>query len=229
MTLTEELQERLRNDILSGALRPGERLRIDRLKQMYGPSATPLREALTRLAGEWVVELSERSGFRVAAMSLPDLQDVTRVRVLLECEALRESIARGDSAWEASILAAHHRVSRMPCPMELAKYPEWEALNESFHDSLIAACDSPWMLRFRGIAYYAHKRYRMLAIRHASRLGEATSAVEIDRSDEHRTILEAALERDVEAACVATRRHIEMTQRVIVANRLLDEPDCASV
>ena len=223
MTLTEELQERLRNDILSGALRPGERLRIDRLKQMYGPSATPLREALTRLAGEWVVESSDRSGFRVAAMSLSDLQDVTRVRVLLECEALRESIARGDSAWEASILAAHHRVSRMPCRVELAQYPEWEALNESFHDSLIAACGSPWILRLRRTVYYAHKRYRMLAIRHARCPEEAPSHIEFDRSDEHGMILEAALERDVDAACVATRRHIETTQRVIVANRLLSE------
>ena len=92
MTLTETVRESIRADIIDGTLGPGERLRIDELKEKYGPSATPIREALTRLVGEWIVESSGRTGFRVADMSLADLRDVTHIRVLLECEALRVSI-----------------------------------------------------------------------------------------------------------------------------------------
>ena len=224
MTLTETVQASIRADIIEGKLGPGERLRIDELKEKYGPSATPIREALTRLVGEWIVESSGGTGFRVAGMSLADLRDVTHVRVLLECEALQLSILNGDESWEAAIVAANHILNRTPCPYNAANYPRWEELNERFHESLIAACDSPWLLRLRRATYGAHKRYRLLAVQETRKLEQRQGGVLFDRGDEHKKIMVATLDRDVAAACDATKRHIEMTMQVISANGLLQDP-----
>jgi DNA-binding GntR family transcriptional regulator len=223
MTLTERVRESIRDDIIDGNLRPGERLRIGALKEKYGPSATPIREALTRLAGEWIVESSGGTGFRVAGMSRADLRDVTNVRVLLECEALRVSILKGDESWEAAIVAAHHTLSRTPCPYDVSNYPRWEKLNEHFHEALVAACDSSWLLRLRRTTYWAHKRYRMLAIRETKKLEQRQDSVLFDRGDEHKQIMVAALDRDIVATCDATKKHIERTMQLICANGLLSD------
>src|SRR5688572_6357929 len=75
-TLTEQLEEALRADILDGVYRPGQRLRASELTDRYGVSATPLREALQRLAAENLVELDPRLGATVSPISEHDLRDI---------------------------------------------------------------------------------------------------------------------------------------------------------
>ena len=72
-----------------------------------------MREALTRLLGEALVTSEGQRGFRVAPASLEDFHDLTEVRQLVETEALRQSIARGDEAWESQIVAAFYRLSKV--------------------------------------------------------------------------------------------------------------------
>ena len=82
-TLTDRAYQLLRNDIIHGVLAPGSKLRIEQLKQSYQVGATPLREALYRLTADGFVAVQGQRGFRVADMSLEELEDITNLRVAL--------------------------------------------------------------------------------------------------------------------------------------------------
>ena len=201
-TLVGSSYNRLRDDIITRKLLPGAKLRIEELREAYQIGASPLREALNRLAGEGFVTVEEQRGFRVAPVSLDDLQDLSRMRTMLECEALRESIRNGSDEWEANLIAAHHRLQKaeQSYGRDLA---EWEQRNGEFHEALVACCSSAWLLRLRHILYEQHKRYRFISI-----LAHEENR---DVHQEHLKIMEAALSRDVESACKATEYHIRRT------------------
>ena len=201
-TLVESSYNQLRSDIIAGKLVPGAKLRIEELREVYRIGASPLREALNRLAGEGFVTVEEQRGFKVAPISMNDLQDLSRMRIMLECEALRESIRNGDDEWEANLVAAHHRLQK--AEQSYGKnLGEWERRNEEFHEALVAACTSPWLLRLRHLLYEQHKRYRFIAI-----LAHQENR---DVHLEHLKIMEATLSRDMDAACEATEYHIRRT------------------
>src|SRR5690606_3577980 len=107
-TLAEQAYAGLKRDILSGELAPGLALRLEFLKQRYQLSFTPLREALNRLHSERLVDSVALKGFRVAPLSLKEMQDSMSVRTLIDCEALRRSIERATDDWETNIVAALH-------------------------------------------------------------------------------------------------------------------------
>ena len=71
-TLATAAYERLRQDIVGGRLIPGEKLRVDALRDRYEIGGSPLREALARLSAEGLVAQQEQKGFRVSAISVPD-------------------------------------------------------------------------------------------------------------------------------------------------------------
>ena len=201
-TLVESSYNRIRSDIIAGKLAPGSKLRIEELREDYDIGASPLREALNRLAGEGFVTVEGQRGFRVAPVSTDDLKDLSSMRVMLECEALRRSIRNGGDEWEANLVAAHHRLQK--AEQSYGKdLPEWELRNDEFHEALVAACASTWLLRLRHILYEQHKRYRFIAI-----LSQQEGR---DVHREHREILEATLARDVKTACKATEQHIQYT------------------
>jgi len=206
-TLVEFAYEALRQDILRGALAPGERLRVEALKETYKVGASTLREALTLLVGEALVTAEGQRGFRVAPISLDDFQDAIRVRKLLEIEALRDSIRAGDDDWEANVVAAFHRLSKVEeqfkseDPKTLSG--EWEERNRAFHDALIGASRSRWLNHFIDILYQQSERYRRIAL--------AGKAIKRDVHAEHEAIKEAAMRRDVDEACRLSELHIDRT------------------
>ena len=111
--LTQIALRRLRNDIICGKLKPGARLRVGRLRDLYGIGASPLREALSRLVPSGFVVSHNRRGFTVAPISLREFRELTDVRKLLEREAARLSLADGNDAWESHVVAALHRVTKL--------------------------------------------------------------------------------------------------------------------
>ncbi|MCW5832511.1 MAG: FCD domain-containing protein [Labilithrix sp.] len=209
-TLVEVAYRRLREDIIEGRRSAGERLRVEHLREEYGLGATPLREALSRLSSEQLVESIGQRGFRVASMSLDELADITEMRVLLEGQALAQSLARGTLEWEARVVAAHHTLSKLDHALKGGDRPSfsaWEAKNQELHDALVDACGSPWLLRMRRVLYDQHQRYRWMSIEQ--------KIVPRDVAREHKAIVDAALARDVARACELTAEHIRETARVI--------------
>ena len=203
-TLVESAYRNLRRDIIEGRLTPGEKLRIEHIKDNYGVGAGTMREALSLLISDALVNSQGQRGFRVAPVSLEDFADITEIRVMLECEALRQSMARGDDAWEGELIAAFHRLSKAEEKLgETGNREEWEERNRVFHEVLISACPSHWIKHFLAILYHQTERYRRLSLQH--------KAVPRDIHAEHDSLFKAALAHDADRACEILAQHIRFT------------------
>lgn len=204
-TLVESAYRNLRRDIIEGRLTPGEKLRIEHIKDNYGVGAGTMREALSLLISDALVNSQGQRGFRVAPVSLEDFADITEIRVMLECEALRQSMERGDDAWEGELIAAFHRLSKAEEKLGESSdnREEWEERNRVFHEVLIGACPSHWIKHFLAILYHQTERYRRLSLQQKN--------VPRDIHAEHDALFKAALARDADRACEILAQHIRFT------------------
>ena len=210
-SLTQEVYERLRADLLACRLRPGARLKIGELCQTLSVSLSAVREALSRLTSEGLVVAEPQRGFRVAPISAEELRDLTGVRAQIEGMCLERAIATGDIGWESHLVATFHRLSRTPErePRDPQRMNEaWAAAHAAFHEALVGACDSPWLLRLRGLLYAQSERYRRLSV--------PLAEIARDLNREHRDIMEAALARDAGRAKALMTQHIELTTRALL-------------
>lgn len=209
-TLVGTAYVNLRRDIIEGKHPPGSRLRVEHLKDDYGVGAGTLREALALLVSDALVTSHGQRGFHVTPISLHDFRDITENRVLLETEALRQSIELGDDDWESRVLAGFHRLGKAEQRLAgdpTAGFEEWERRNREFHRELISACPSRWMHHFLGILYQQAERYRRLTI--------TRRPIARDLHDEHRSIVDATLARDAQAACALLASHIRLTYEAV--------------
>ena len=211
VTLSDKAYRALRRDIVSGNLKPGERLRIAKLTADYDIGASPLREALSKLSSEFLVLVEGQRGFSVAPISVEELKDVSQIREDLEAEAMRRAIAKGDDKWEAGIVAAFYNLSKADKRRRedhIANANEWEDRNREFHEALVAACDSEMIKRLRRLLYYQHERYRRISLKNPDPMR--------DLDAEHREIMEATLARDIHRAIALSREHIDRTTRAVL-------------
>ena len=209
-TLVEAARAKLQLDILTGALAPESKLRVEHLKSRYGIGSSTLREALTLLVTDGLVTSEGQRGFRVAPVSLADFQAITEMRILLETKALHQSIEQGDDDWEGRIVAAFHRLSKLDPFVKDAdseQLGEWERRNDAFHASLLSACNNPWLFRFYGTLLRQSSRYLRLSIH--------DHTIPRDVHKEHRSIMDATLNRDAKEACKLTEDHIRRTVSVV--------------
>jgi len=209
-TLTGAAYQHLRRDIIEGKLPPGSRLRVEHLKDVYGVGAGTLREALALLVSDALVVAQGQRGFHVKPISMADFQDITRTRILLECEALKQSIEYGDDVWEGRIVAAFHRLDRVDKRLAAnpsERFSEWEDRNREYHEALISACQSPWLSHFLGILSRQAERYRRLVI--------TRQPMPRDLHGEHKAILDATLAHDAPLACRLLAEHIGMTYEAL--------------
>lgn len=215
-TMASQLEWRVRQDIINGKLVPGSKLRLKELAESYDAGVIPLREALSRLAATGFVSSEDQKGFSVGRISADEIRDITRTRLHIECKALELSIRNGDVEWESRLIAAHHRLHRLPIvegPERLLR-GDWEQAHETFHMALLANCDSPWLLRFAQLLRDQTARYRVLAMHYAG-------SVHRDVAGEHKALLDAALAKDTEKACALLTEHYEATTGTVLKHTLL--------
>ncbi|WP_259372418.1 GntR family transcriptional regulator [Ideonella azotifigens] len=86
-------------------------MRVEELSRQYGQSSSPLREALNRLVHQGLVRSIDNRGFRVAPISIQGIADLTRVRLLIETETLRDALQNGSEDWEGDVVASFHGLS----------------------------------------------------------------------------------------------------------------------
>lgn len=205
-TLTEQVLDRLRDDIVSGKLAASEKLRVQDLSQRYGVGASPLREALSRLTADGLVANESNRGFRVASMSVADFVDVAENRRRIESLALEQSIKAGDDEWEGRLIADYHQLKKFEAThrpnskLNDAAF-EWEQRHRNFHLSLISACPSRWLLHFDWLLVCQFDRYRRLVVLN-SRMARAGRLQEQE-------LVEAALARDAKTASQVLCAHID--------------------
>ncbi|MDP9995730.1 DNA-binding GntR family transcriptional regulator [Variovorax boronicumulans] len=203
--------ERIRYAILDGTWPPGQRLGPLALAEQLDTSSTVVREALTRLAGESLLEAKVNRGFFVPELDLQEFRDVTELRCVTEALALRLSIERGDLQWETTLLAAHHRMQKTPrrLPDCNRVNDEWRRAHWGFHHALLAACGCEPMLKIAASLAQSTDLYRAWA-------APAREASKRNVEHEHQDLIEAALSRDAETAIALLCQHYRETARVVL-------------
>jgi DNA-binding GntR family transcriptional regulator len=200
-SIGDRAYDRIRADIVFGRLAPGSRLRLDRLANGYGASVSTLREILSRLSSEGLVLAEGQRGFRVTPVSPSGFQDVAAMRLLLETYALPLSFASGDLEWESRVVSAHYKLAVMERRMAAGQTGEtelWKRYDRQFHQSLIEACGSQTLLDLYGGVFDQYLRYQMVAVVFRGKTA----------TEEHKALLDCALERDAKGACEILARHV---------------------
>lgn len=203
--------QRLRVDIVSGALAPGCKLPFDRLTARYEVGVAPIREALFQLAGYGLVTLESQRGFRVAPMSHADLADVAAMRRHMEIHALGLAIERGGEPWRQRVRAEIGNFIGSAARVGDARAIDehWQDAHRSFHFALIEACGSSILLEFCSRLYDRFDRYRRTV---PSQSHFAATA------GDHKTLAELALAGQREKAQALLGRHIEDNAETVIAN-----------
>jgi DNA-binding GntR family transcriptional regulator len=210
-TRTEEVYAVLRGELLNGGFAPGQKLKVLEFAERFGVSQSVIREALLRLVEQDFLVAEPQRGVRVRDLSVDDIAALTETRVLLETQALRWSIERGDLAWETALIAVAHRLDRTPIETaDGALNEEWGRVHNAFHEALNAGSGNA---RLQTVA---------TALRDSSELYRRWYWVLTDdhRRDipaEHRSLTELALARDKDAAVEVLVRHIERAPKALIA------------
>ncbi len=203
----------LKRDIIRGIHPPGTKLLMSGLKTRYGLGIGPLREALSQLVAERLVTAVSQRGYRVAPMSVDELEDIYDARAQLEGLVVQLAIERGDDAWEAEILARAHTLNKVvdvSGPEEVLAI--WDQRHKAFHGAIAAGCGSHHLLQVREALFDQAERYRHLWLCETVFSG---AAIEQKRR-EHEALVETILARDVARAVPLMREHL-MTPVPIIA------------
>lgn len=209
---TQQAYAALRRMIVVGELSPGEKLKIDTLRKTLDTGASPVREALSLLVSDQLVERLDQRGFRTASASRGNFEEILMLRCHLEEMALRRGITYGNQTWEESLVLAHHRMVRQ----DREDVEAFEERHKAFHMALLSACDSPILLRFCNQLYDLNVRYRYLA-------GRASGYQKRDVSNEHADILAATVERNADLAVERLISHYRQTGDFLTAQ--FDTPE----
>jgi DNA-binding GntR family transcriptional regulator len=198
-SLVELTLRRLRHEILSGALAPGERLVEEHLTQRFGTSRAPLREALRQLAQEGLIEHLPRRGVRVAALSAADADELFALRNVLERYAVEAAFARPQPPSLAGVTAAWQRMA------EAARTGDAYAENNAhqrFHVEVVALAGQRHVLMaFEPVIF------KLQLLMAANLRLEAEHRAAAEGVERHRRLLDALAAGDAATAVDALASH----------------------
>lgn len=203
--------EALRRRILAGDIPAGGALVAADIGKEFGVSTSVIREALTRLSAEGLVQTNVNRGCRVTPLDLDDMWDLTLVRVEIEGVALRRAIRFGEDRWLSDLEAAHEAISTIERPRIDADSADLEAWNDAhrrFHGTLVAACRSPRLISMCEVLSRNAEIFRQYSRREMPQDDRDVPA-------EHRMIFELTVARDADNAVDALSRHYRATSESI--------------
>jgi DNA-binding GntR family transcriptional regulator len=197
-SLAAAVLERLRDKILSGELREGEQLRQDAIAEEFQISRIPVREALSHLAAEGLINLVANRGAVVSALSPDEIMQMFETRAVLECYMLRCAIP---NMKEEDFQTAENILKQFEQSLEKdSEVKSWGTWNWSFHSTLYAPANREFMLSYVKTLNVNCDRYTRLHLvftHDSHRAGQS-----------HRELLDACKTRDPEVASATLWKHI---------------------
>ena len=199
----------LKADLISCRLQPGERLTISQLQGQHALSQAAVREALSRLTAEGLVEIERNRGFRAAPVSMSGFRDLTTALLTVEIPCLRSSIEHGDTEWELNLVATYHRALHTLELVDSGKedVEAYARMRLAFYQALLGACSNQWLLWSWQLLYAQNMRYRHM---YAS-----LAHYELALNPDHASILQAVLARDSERAVALSLSNYEKISNFI--------------
>lgn len=203
--LRELVFESLREAIIQGRLRPGERLMEIQLAEELGVSRTPVREAIRKLELEGLVLMIPRKGAYVSQISMKDIADVFEIRRALEGLAARLAAERATDEEIERLERALVKISEVAEADDLSGAV---ALDTDFHEELMAASHNPRLSQLVSNLREQIQRFRLTSLSHPGRVKLAV--------EEHRKIVDAIAGRDAELAQNLAYEHIENAENSLM-------------
>lgn len=202
---TEVVLEEIRRGILTRELLPGQPLVEAELAQRLGVSKTPVREALKVLSNSGLVTFSPYRGASVCVVDAELARSVYDVRMVLEPEALRRSVAAGASFGDAA-----EALKEAQAALADKDHTALSLLNRRFHGALYAGCGNPLMV---SMLDDLKDRAALITV-----VGWDTNPSWRKEWSEHKAVLAAAKKGDAEGAAELLRKHIgAFLDRVLAA------------
>jgi DNA-binding GntR family transcriptional regulator len=197
-SLVDLIAGRLRQQILSGALAPGERLIEEQITSRFGISRAPLREALRLLAQQGLVEHLPRRGTRVITLSGQDAHELFELRDVLERFAMSKALPCGPE----DLLDAHEHLASMRRAADTADGPALAEAHRRFHLSLAALAGHRHLLEAYEPVLLKLQMHMALNLRR-----EAETAAPQDSIRRHTALLEAVGSNDKDVVFAALSTH----------------------
>ena len=195
--------KKLKQAILQGSLKPGERLRQAELSRIYGVSRAPVRDAIRRLAGEGLITISGQSA-RVSAVSLDGFLEIYRIREVLEAMAARLSVPKVSNE---TLIHLARILEDLEKDSKDGNLTHWLELNRKFHFDSYSSCNSPILLKTISNLWDSTDYCRMRYVTLTGNLERANQS--------HRALLDALVKRDVRQYVRLCRDHVCETGLII--------------
>lgn len=211
-TRASVLTARLRGAILRGDLKPGQKVNLDRLRDEYGVSLSPLREAISRLAVDGLVQTQDQRGSTIAPLTVRELSEIGRLRREVDILALRTAMTRGGTAWRSNLRAMAVELHTASLAKDNDHFDEiWSVAHTNFHRAMVDGCRMPMLIAFCMNLHDLHDRYR--------RQLSPPDASYADIWREHAKIASDVLAGDAAAAALALQMHFD-TEIAALAEQL---------
>ena len=203
---TAHITDLLREAIVRGDFAPGAPVRQERIAELTGASRAPVREALRMLAGEGLVTLVANSGARVSSLSLPECEEIYRIRERVEPLLLRLSAPSLDDADIESLGSLAEKM------IEATDPEEFLALDRAFHLATYAKAETIVLSDLVHSLWNRTQAYRRV---YTALMDEAARQTV---HDEHRLIVAAIRDSDLDSAESLLVGHIRRTRRRLASH-----------
>ncbi len=203
--LREVVFESVRGAIISGVLKPGERLMEVQLAEKLGVSRTPIREAIRKLELEGLVIMIPRKGAYVADLSIKDITDVLEIRAALE--GLASSLA-ALRITDEEIKQIELNAMQFDKAIEADDFEGIVQADIEFHDNIFKATRNEKLMQINNNLREQVQRFRIMYISKSNK----SKALAKD----HFEIAEAISRRDIDMAEKIAKEHIENAEKYII-------------
>lgn len=201
-SLTDELVDIIRDRILKGEYKIGEKIKENQIATEFKVSRTPIREAFKQLENEGLIDYIPNRGCFAKGFTRQDIEDIYAVRKALEIMAVEWAVSRISDGQIQALQEQSELMEFYTAKKDSDKVLE---LNSAYHDIIYDAAGSRFMAQIlRSYKEYIEQTRKVI-------LYEQAYLEEI--LQEHKAVLAAIIDRDVEGAKKAMAEHLEMSQR----------------
>ncbi|MBQ1310829.1 MAG: GntR family transcriptional regulator [Blautia sp.] len=204
----------LRQAILKGELKSGERLMEMELAQRLGVSRTPIREAMRKLELEGLVVMIPRKGAHVAGITEKDLSDVLEVRITLESMAVEKACRNMDEEQIGRLNLASRNFAHTIQEGDVTKLAE---ADEAFHEVIYQASGNAKLIQVLANMREQMYRYRLEYLKDEEAREQLLA--------EHQELVSAIRERDERKAKEITFSHLENQRQAILRTIRKEQQD----
>ena len=215
-SLTDRAYKEIKNWIIHYKLKPGVQLRINELSTALSMSQTPIREALSKLEHEHLVDRNPQKGYVVRALNLKDVSDIYDLRMALEVVAAEEAATRMEDADRKRLF---HLLEKVDILIKRAEKAQVLALEQEFHMRIMEATGNWFLTEILGSIFD-----RIWMIQNVNIL---TSDHLIDAHTQHMEIYKALEKADPLKSAALMKKHLKFTKKFVLS-RLQDSDDFLS-